>query len=100
MNDMLLYVKANLNKGISPLDKAIDLTHQITLNNDARIGLAWHIIVVGGVDYYFHNGGTGGSSSFLAFNKSKQLGVVILSNAAESTDPTGVNLLRKLQQSK
>ncbi|GAB2982986.1 hypothetical protein GCM10027049_19840 [Mucilaginibacter puniceus] len=98
MNDMLLYVKANLNtKGTSQLDKAIDLTHQITLNNDARIGLAWHIIVVGGVDYYFHNGGTGGSSSFLAFNKSKQLGVVILSNAAESTDPIGVSLLRNLQ---
>ncbi len=98
MNDMLLYVKANLNnKSMSPLEKAIDLTHQITLNNDARIGLAWHIIVVGGVDYYFHNGGTGGSSSFLAFNKSKNLGVVILSNAAESTDPTGVSLLRKLQ---
>jgi CubicO group peptidase (beta-lactamase class C family) len=101
MNDMLLYVKANLNsKSISPLDKAIDLTHQITLNNDARIGLAWHIIVVGGVDYYFHNGGTGGSSSFLAFNKSKNLGLVILSNAAESTDPTGVSLLRKLQSLK
>jgi CubicO group peptidase (beta-lactamase class C family) len=98
MSDMLLYVRSNLNsKGISPLDKAIDLTHQITLNNDARIGLAWHIIVVGGVDYYFHNGGTGGSSSFLAFNKSKQLGVVIFSNAAESTDPIGVGLLRKLQ---
>lgn len=98
MNDVLLYVKANLNsKGVTPLDKAINLTHQITLNNDARIGLAWHIIVVGGVDYYFHNGGTGGSSSFLAFNKSKQLGIVILSNAAESTDPIGVDLLRKLQ---
>ncbi|RZA03572.1 MAG: class A beta-lactamase-related serine hydrolase [Sphingobacteriaceae bacterium] len=101
MNDMLLYVKANMNsKGISPLDKAINLTHQITLNNDARIGLSWHIIVVGGVDYYFHNGGTGGSSSFLAFNKEKQLGIVILSNAAESTDPIGVSLLRNLQQTK
>lgn len=101
MNDMLLYLKANLNtKGTTPLEKAIDLTHQITLNNDARIGLAWHIIVVGGVDYYFHNGGTGGSSSFMAFNKDKQLGVIILSNSAESTDPIGVSLLRNLQQSK
>jgi hypothetical protein len=95
---MMLYMKANLNsKNTDPLGKAINLTHQITLNNDERIGLAWHIIVVGGVDYYFHNGGTGGSSSFLAFNKDKKLGVVILSNAAESTDPIGVSLLRKLQ---
>ncbi len=56
-----------------------------------------HIIVIGGVEYYFHAGGTGGSSSFLAFNKSKGMAVVILSNAVESTETLGVTLLRKLQ---
>jgi hypothetical protein len=61
------------------------------------MGLAWHIILVDGVEYYFHNGGTYGSSSFLAFNTQKNLAVIVLSNAAESTDAIGTGILKKLQ---
>lgn len=98
IGDMLLYAKANMNtKGTGPLYKAINLTHQITLNNDARVGLGWHISIINGVDYYYHSGGTGGSSSFIALNPVKNLAVVILSNADESTDNLGVDLVKKLQ---
>jgi CubicO group peptidase (beta-lactamase class C family) len=98
IDDLVLYAKANMNdNGPGPLAKAFKLTHDITFNNDARLGLAWHIIVVNGVNYYFHNGGTYGSSSFLAFNKEKKLAVIILSNASASTDAIGVAILKKLQ---
>ena len=98
VDDLVLYAKANLNDtGLTPLSKALKLTHQVTFNNDARLGLAWHIILVNGVSYYFHNGGTYGSSSFLAFNKEKNLAVIILSNAAASTDAIGVGVIKKLQ---
>ncbi|MDB5011031.1 MAG: class beta-lactamase-related serine hydrolase, partial [Mucilaginibacter sp.] len=98
VSDLVLYAKANLNdNGLTPLAKAFKLTHDITFNNDARLGLAWHIIVVNGVNYYFHNGGTYGSSSFLAFNKDKKLAVIVLSNASASTDAVGVDILKKLQ---
>ena len=98
VDDLVLYAKANLNdNGPTPLSMALKLTHQVTFNNDARLGLAWHIILVNGVSYYFHNGGTYGSSSFLAFNKEKNLAVIILSNAAASTDAIGVGLIKKLQ---
>jgi CubicO group peptidase (beta-lactamase class C family) len=98
VDDLVLYTKANLNdNGPTPLAKALKLTHGITFSDDAKLGLAWHIIKVDGVSYYFHNGGTYGSSSFLAFNADKNLAVIVLSNASASTDAVGVNILKKLQ---
>ena len=97
LNDMLTYAKANMHPGADSLSKAIELTHKITFNKDVKLGLAWHIIIVNGVNYYFHNGGTYGSSSFLAFNSEKNLAVVVLSNAFESTDPVGTGILKKIQ---
>jgi CubicO group peptidase (beta-lactamase class C family) len=97
LNDMLLYAKANLHPGTDALSKAIGLTHKVTFNKDVKIGLAWHIITVNGVEYYYHNGITNGSNCFLAFNTEKNIAVVVLSNAVESTDALGTGILRKLQ---
>jgi CubicO group peptidase (beta-lactamase class C family) len=97
VEDMLLYVKANMTPSQTELSKAIDLTHQITYNKDIKLGLGWHVIVVDGVQYYFHDGATYGCSSFMAFNMERKLGVVVLSNSAISTNDLGVNLIKKLQ---
>lgn len=98
VNDLAIYAKANMATDDSKLSKALRLTHQITFkNSDTPIALGWHIIKVGGVDYTFHNGGTYGSSSFLAFNIEKKLAVIVLSNASESTDALGIELIKKLQ---
>ncbi|MDB4926073.1 serine hydrolase [Mucilaginibacter sp.] len=97
VNDLLLYAKANMTKSDSKLSKAFELTHQITFNTDTKLGLAWHIIEVNGVSYYFHNGGTYGSSSFLAYNIEKNIAVIILSNASPGTDVLGVSILKQLQ---
>lgn len=97
VNDLLVYARANMNNGADRLGKALAQTHEVTYSKDTKIGLGWHIIVVDGADYIFHNGGTYGSSSFLAFNAEKKLAVVILSNSAESTDAIGTGLIKKLQ---
>jgi CubicO group peptidase (beta-lactamase class C family) len=97
VNDLLLYAKANMHPGTDLLSKAFQLTHKVTFNKDVKIGLAWHIIVVNGVNYYFHDGGTNGSSSFLAFNPEKDMAVVVLSNSAESTGDVGTGILKALQ---
>jgi CubicO group peptidase (beta-lactamase class C family) len=97
ISDLLTYVKANMFPTDSRLSKAIQLTHKITFNKDAKLGLGWHTIVVNNVEYYFHDGGTYGSSSFIAFNPEKKLAVVVLSNSAKSTNDLGVDLIRKLQ---
>jgi CubicO group peptidase (beta-lactamase class C family) len=97
VNDLLIYTKANMMKADTKLSRAFELTHQITFNKDAKLGLAWHIIVVNNVDYIFHNGGTYGCSSFLAFNADKSIAIVVLSNAGVSTDALGSAILKKLQ---
>lgn len=96
LNDMLLYAKANLHPGNDKLGRAIELSHHITFTKDVKIAMAWHIITVNGVDYIFHNGGTNGSSSFMAFNTTKNIAVIVLSNAVESTDELGTGILKKL----
>jgi len=98
IDDLVIYTKANINdNGSGPLAKAIKLTHEITFNKEPKLGLAWHIIVVNGVSYYFHNGDTYGSSSFLAFNKEKNLAVIILSNSVVEITGVGADMIRKLQ---
>ncbi|HTK18792.1 MAG TPA: serine hydrolase domain-containing protein [Mucilaginibacter sp.] len=97
INDLLLYVRANMSKSDTKLSKAFGLTHQITFNKDAKLGLAWHIITADGVEYYFHDGGTYGCSSFMAFNSEKNIAVVILSNSGSNTNEMGINLIKKLQ---
>ncbi len=97
MNDMLKFASANLHPGADELSKAITLTHHVTYSKDVKIGMAWHVITVNGIDYTFHNGGTNGSSSFLAFNSDKNIAVIILSNANESTDAIGTKLLSMMQ---
>jgi CubicO group peptidase (beta-lactamase class C family) len=97
VNNLLVYAKANMVKSNTKLSKAFELTHQITFDKNINVGLAWHIIKVDGVDYYFHNGETFGSSSFLAFNIEKNIAIVILSNCGESVDLVGVDILKKLQ---
>jgi len=97
LNNLLLYAETNMAKPTTRLTKALNLTHQITYNLAPKVGLAWHIITVNGVDYYFHDGGTGGSSTFFAFNIEKNIAVVVLSNAAESTYAVGVDILKLIQ---
>ncbi|MDP9076234.1 MAG: beta-lactamase family protein [Bacteroidota bacterium] len=97
VNDMLKYAKANMHPGTDSLSKAIQLTHKITFTKDVRIGLGWHVVNVNSIPYYFHNGGTYGSNSFLAFNAEKNIAVIVLSNAYEPTDPVGAGILKKIQ---
>ncbi|MES2808878.1 MAG: serine hydrolase domain-containing protein [Bacteroidota bacterium] len=97
VTDLLLYAKANMVKTDNKLSQAFELTHQVTFDRDAPVGLGWHIITVEGVKYIFHNGGTSGSSSFLAFNREKNIAIVILSNATASLDATGTGILRTIQ---
>jgi len=97
VNNLLIYARANMNKGNTKLSKAFELTHAITFNKDVKLGLAWHVITVNGKEYYFHNGGTYGSSSFLAFNAEENIAIVVLSNCGENTDEVGTDILKKLQ---
>ena len=97
ISDLLLFAKANMQKDRSKLSNAMALTHKITYSGTPKVALGWHILTTNNQPIYWHNGGTYGSSSYIAFEPSKQIAVVILSNAAESVDVMALSILRLLQ---
>jgi CubicO group peptidase (beta-lactamase class C family) len=98
LNNLLTYAKANMTQANTPLSKAMQLTHKVTFTQkDLKLGLGWHIIMINNVEYYFHNGGTYGCSSFLVFNPEKELAVVILSNCGASVDAVGADIVKRIQ---
>lgn len=96
--DLLKYAEANINPPKTTLGKAITLTHKPSwlLSEIEDLGLAWHITIDNFQEIFWHNGGTFGSSSFIAFVPEKKVAVVILSNAAQSVDNLGLVIIKKL----
>ncbi|MGK6351147.1 serine hydrolase domain-containing protein [Parapedobacter sp. DT-150] len=100
--DLLNYAKAHFKMPESDLEHALALTRQFTFFHppDTDIGLAWHMNLVGDELMYWHNGGTFGSSSYIAFTPDKKIALVVLSNTAESVDAIGLAILNHLLKAK
>ena len=96
VNDLLLYAKANIKSDYVPLSDSFALTHKITYTKDPVVGLGWHLLQEDGARYYWHNGGTGGSRSYLILNTEKKIALVVLSNSNVSVDDIGISILRKI----
>lgn len=62
-------------------------------DGDGRIGYAWFTDRYGDREITWHNGGTGGFRSYIAFDRSTQQGVVVLSNTDRSVEWIGLKLL-------
>ena len=79
--DLLTYLEAQLHPERFPaLTAAINQTQIIRAEADSRvrIALAWHFDVDAGV--YFHNGATGGYTSYVFFNSKKDYAAAVLMN--------------------
>jgi CubicO group peptidase (beta-lactamase class C family) len=87
-NDMLRYLKANMDIDPSPLAAAMKFaqTPRSDVFKTSRIGLAWMTTRKG---ITWHNGGTGGYRSFIGFTADGRHGVVLLSNTAFDPDDLG-----------
>jgi CubicO group peptidase (beta-lactamase class C family) len=98
VHDMLLYVSANMNSNTaSALARAMQLTQQITYSKEVSVGLGWHKTEIKGNVCYWHNGGTGGCRSYVAFVPARRIAVVLLANSMESLDEAGPALVAALQ---
>jgi CubicO group peptidase (beta-lactamase class C family) len=97
LNDMLIYLKAQMGLTETSLDEAIEMTHQsyfdvggVTYDDregsyHLSIGLAWHIDVLPeGYTFYSHGGRTNGYMAYMAFNLETLTGVVILCNQSQA----------------
>lgn len=96
VHDMLIYLKANMCLMDHPLQAAMKLSH-MTRHDKAgggmKLGLGWHILPTATGEIVWHNGGTGGYSTFAGFNKETGVGVVVLTNSTERVDDLGFHLL-------
>ncbi|MBA4853706.1 serine hydrolase [Emticicia sp. BO119] len=96
INDLVKYINAQMDKAPEKLQKAIDLTHQVTFEKGQTIvGLGWHTGKMKEQTIFQHSGGTGGFRTLVAFDKENKIGVVVLSNTAEEVAPIGFELLKK-----
>jgi len=98
VRDLLAYAKAHFKMPETDLEHALAHTRQFTFFNppDTDIGLAWHMNLVGDELIYWHNGGTFGSSSYMALTPDKKIAIVVLSNTAESVDSVGLAILNHI----
>jgi D-alanyl-D-alanine-carboxypeptidase/D-alanyl-D-alanine-endopeptidase len=97
-NDLLTFLAANLGQKKSPLAAAMTsmlATRRPTGTEGMSVALGWHTTTNGDREIVWHNGATGGYRSFLAFDRKRGLGVVVLANAATTTgiDDIGRHLL-------
>jgi serine-type D-Ala-D-Ala carboxypeptidase/endopeptidase len=96
MTDMLKFLDANVGPPKNALERAMREAHKprAPAGPGVQIGLNWITSETrSGVEYVWHNGGTGGYRSFLGFDPSRGVGVVVLSNRSISADDIGVHLL-------
>lgn len=97
-DDLLRFLAANLAIRPSPLAPAIELSHQVRheiAKDSLGIALGWHVNLQDRV--YWHNGQTGGYHSFVAFQKERKVGVVVLGNTAgASVDGLGLRVMKLL----
>ncbi len=93
VNDLLIFLAANLGFVDSPLQPA--MKKQLSIHKKAspgvEIAMGWHIIN-NPEPMAWHNGGTGGYHSCIAFSRHRKVGVVVVSNSSNSID----DLLQKI----
>jgi CubicO group peptidase (beta-lactamase class C family) len=96
LNDMLTFLAANMDSTRPPLGATLHATHQsrrTTTVPNTTIGLNWHILHAHNTSIVWHNGETAGFHSFIGFDPSRHVGVVVLSNSATSIDDLGFHLI-------
>lgn len=79
--DLSKFINAQFND--KNVELALTRKPTFTINDNMKIGLGWHILKnKDSSEFLWHNGGTGGYSSSLAFNTDNKNAVIILSNVS------------------
>lgn len=89
--DMLKFIAANLEPSKTDLawvlENAQIARHRAESQKSAMfVALGWHVLNYRAGEIVWHDGGTGGYTSVVCFDRKHQIGLVALSNSAESDD--------------
>ena len=79
LEDMVRYLQGNLGQRTVAVAPALDLAQQ-PVSAQPPMAMNWMLMPVSGRTVHVHEGGTGGFSSFVAFDRERGRGVVILSD--------------------
>ena len=98
VNDLLIFLAANLGYKESPLAPAMAAMLRVPESRERfgrDLALGWNILPLDGHEIFWHNGGTGGYRSFVGFDPKTGTGVVVLSNAftRAGVDDIGIHML-------
>ena len=100
VNDLMKFLSANMGITTTPLNKAMKRCHIVRhkINSNMSIAMGWHVRHLNeyDLDVIWHNGGTGGYSSYIGFVDNYEIGVVVLSNSTSSVDEIGLRILEML----
>lgn len=96
LDDMVRYVQGELGQQATSITPALELSQQ-PVSKAPPMAMNWMLMPAGGRTVHVHEGGTGGFSSFVAFDDQGQRGVVILSdttwNSLGSLGTLGLHLV-------
>jgi D-alanyl-D-alanine-carboxypeptidase/D-alanyl-D-alanine-endopeptidase len=108
--DMLTFLEAQLHPGHLPpsalaspngktLPAAIAATHILHAEVSEGMHIALNWLHYDDTGSFWHNGGTGGFSSYALFNPAKDFAVIVLSNTAPDgfTDKLGMHIAQRLE---
>jgi serine-type D-Ala-D-Ala carboxypeptidase/endopeptidase len=96
VNDLLAFLGAQLDQRKSPLRSAMRAMLAVRAPTDAPdvdIALGWHVSKRDGAELAWHNGGTGGYSSFVGFSPGARVGIVVLANAGLDVDDIALHVM-------
>lgn len=82
LNDMIHYVEAHLDRSQSSITPALLSSQKEISSSGRRMGMGWIMAPLNGRVVHVHEGGTGGFSSLVAFDRELDRGVIILSDTA------------------
>lgn len=95
--DVMTFLSAAMGLSPTPLKPAFDdmLKVRRPAQGKMEIALGWHLLKRNGAEVAWHNGGTGGYRTFMGYDPARQVGVVVLTNAATQRggDDIGFHLL-------
>ena len=94
VNDLLTFLAAHLAEANGLLQSAMAAMRaerRLTGTPNLDIALGWHILTQEGREFVWHNGGTGGYSSFVGFCPQTGVGIVVLANSEIGVDDIAVH---------
>lgn len=88
LDDMMKFLAANISPPDNAVGRAIALSHtpRFTVNTALSLALNWHISSFQGDTLIWHNGGTAGFRTIIAWNPRTHAGAVLLGNSSQDNE--------------